>query len=72
MVFLRSINIQARGSKFLDSCTGEEINAGTQATIVNPLIPDFREITLFVHDFALLFDKDGCPLNAPPFPRFPR
>ena len=66
-----SINIQARGSKFLDSCTGEEINTGTQATIVNPLIPDFREITLFVHDFALLFDKDGCPLNAPPFPGSP-
>ncbi|MGE5481515.1 MAG: hypothetical protein ACM3VX_01225, partial [Bacteroidota bacterium] len=30
--------------------------------------PDFRELVLFVHDFALLFDADGCPLNKPPFP----
>jgi len=65
------INIQARGSKFLDSCTGKELNSGTKATIVNPLIPDFRELSLFVHDFALLFDKDGCPLNPPPFPGSP-
>lgn len=65
------LNVQARGSKFLDSCTGNKIKAGTQATIVNPLIPDFREISLFVHDFTLLFDKDGCPLNAPPFPGSP-
>ena len=66
-----SINIQPRGSKFLDSRTGKEIDSGTQATIVNPLIPDFRELTLFVHDFAMLFDKDGCPLNKPPFPGSP-
>jgi manganese oxidase len=66
-----SINVQARGSKFLDSCTGKEIDSGTQATITNPLIPDFREISLFVHDFALLFDKEGCPLNPPPFPGSP-
>lgn len=66
-----SINVQARGSKFLDSATGKEIDSGTKATIINPLIPDFREITLFVHDFALLFDKDGCPLNPPPFPGSP-
>lgn len=65
------INIQARGSKFLDSSTGKEIKSGTQATIVNPLIPDFRELSLFVHDFTLLFDKDGCPLNPPPFPGSP-
>ena len=66
-----SINVQARGSKFLDSRTGREIESGTQATIVNPLIPDFRELTLFVQDFTLLFDKDGCPLNPPPFPGSP-
>ncbi|MGG3197261.1 multicopper oxidase domain-containing protein [Priestia aryabhattai] len=65
------IGIQARGSKFLDSRTGKEIESGTQATIVNALIPDFRELSLFVHDFSLLFDKDGCPLNAPPFPGSP-
>ena len=31
------VNIQPRGSKFLDSQTGEEINAGTQATIVKSI-----------------------------------
>ena len=62
------VNIQARGSEFLDPYTGEEIKAGTQAIITHPLIPDFRELTLFVHDFALLFDKEGKPLNPPPFP----
>ncbi|TSI06690.1 multicopper oxidase domain-containing protein [Lysinibacillus sp. BW-2-10] len=66
-----SINIQARGSEYLDPYTGKEIHAGTQAMITNKLIPDFREINLFVHDFALLFDKDGCPLNPPPFPGSP-
>jgi manganese oxidase len=60
--------VQAKGSKFLDMYTGEEIRSGTQVMITNPLIPDFREMALFVHDFALLFDKDGCPLNPPPFP----
>lgn len=62
------INIQAKGSKFLDPHTGKGVKAGTQAMIVNPLIPDFREMTLFVHDFSLLFDACGCPLNQPPFP----
>lgn len=62
------VNIQARGSKFVSSIDGKEIRSGTQATILNPLIPDFREFTLFVHDFAMLFDKDGFPLNQPPFP----
>lgn len=63
-----SINIQAKGSKFLDpKNTCKQIKSGTQAVITNPLIPDFREFTLFVHDFALLFDKDGCPINPPPF-----
>lgn len=63
-----SINIEPRGSQYLSPFSDEEITSGTQARIVNPIIPDFREINLFVHDFALLFDKDGCPLNAPPFP----
>ncbi|RHW37626.1 copper oxidase [Lysinibacillus yapensis] len=66
-----SINIEARGSQYFDPYTGEEVRAGTQAMIVNPIIPDFREINLLVHDFALLFDKDGNPLNPPPFPGSP-
>lgn len=66
-----SINIEPRGSYYLNPYTGEEMNSGTQAMIINPLIPDFREINLFVHDFALLFDKDDKPLNPPPFPSSP-
>ncbi|KGA96589.1 multicopper oxidase [Alkalihalobacillus alcalophilus ATCC 27647 = CGMCC 1.3604] len=62
------IIIEAKGSEYLDNKTGKEINSGIQALITNPLIPDYRELALFVHDFALLFDKDGCPLNPPPFP----
>lgn len=62
------INIEPRGSRFIDQYSGEELNAGTQAIITNPLIPDFRELTLMVHDFAYLYDKDGNPLNPPPFP----
>lgn len=61
------IIIEPRGSAYLDQETGEEIKSGTQAIITNPLVPDFRELNLFVHDFALLFDKDGQPLNPPPF-----
>ncbi|BDH61522.1 hypothetical protein MTP04_16520 [Lysinibacillus sp. PLM2] len=66
-----SINIEPRGSKFLDPYSDNEIKSGAQARIVNKLIPDFREINLFVHDFALLFDKDGYPLNPPNFPGSP-
>ncbi|MBP1155884.1 MULTISPECIES: multicopper oxidase domain-containing protein [unclassified Paenibacillus] len=65
------INIQARGSKHLDPHTLKVIRSGTQAVITNPLIPDFRELTLFVHDFTMLFDADSCPLNQPPFPGSP-
>lgn len=66
--YFAGINIQAKGARFLDSKTGQDLRSGTIATITNPLIPDFREFTLFVHDFSLLFDKNGCPLNPPPFP----
>jgi len=66
-----AINIEPRGSKYLSPYEDKEILSGTQARIENPLIPDFREINLFVHDFALLFDKNGNPLNPPPFPGSP-
>jgi manganese oxidase len=60
--------IQPRFSKFFDSRTGEETDHGTQVTVVNPILPDYRDMTLFVHDFAYLFDKDGCPIQPPEFP----
>lgn len=36
--------------------------------IRNPHLPDFREFVLAVHDFALLFDTKGNPLNPPHHP----
>lgn len=66
-----TITIEPKGSIFLSPQTGEEITSGTQAIIENPLIPDFREFTLFVQDFTFLFDTEGNPLNPPPFPGSP-
>jgi manganese oxidase len=60
--------IHPRFSKFLDLKTGEEVDHGTQITVTQPLVPDYRDFVLMVQDFSLLFDKDGCPLNPPEFP----
>lgn len=60
--------VHPRFTKFFDSNTGEEVDHGTQITAVHPLIPDYRDLSLMVHDFAFLYDKDGCPLNPPAFP----
>ncbi|WP_055669786.1 multicopper oxidase domain-containing protein [Desnuesiella massiliensis] len=60
--------IEPHNSTYHDSETGNEIKCGTKAIIKRPGEPDFREFVLAVHDFALLFDKDGKPLNPPPFP----
>ncbi|WLR57010.1 multicopper oxidase domain-containing protein [Mesobacillus subterraneus] len=60
--------IQPRFSKFLDSRTGEEVDHGTQISVQHPFIPDYRDQTLFVHDFALLFDKNGRPIQPPRYP----
>ena len=60
--------VHPRFSKFLDSKSGEEITHGTQMTVSNPIMPDYRDFVLFAQDFALLFDKDGKPLNPPKFP----
>jgi manganese oxidase len=60
--------IQPRFSKFLDSTTGEKTNRGTQITVTNPLIPDYRDLALFAQDFTFLFDKNGDPIEPPEFP----
>ena len=60
--------IEPKGSKYYDPRTGREIKYGTKAVISTPSGRMFREFALFVHDFALLFDKNGNPLNKPPFP----
>ena len=55
-------------STFHDIHTGERIQSGTKAVIRKADGSAFREFALFVHDFALLFDKAGKPLNPPPVP----
>ena len=49
--------------KFLDPHTGEPLKRGTQAVIRTADGKVFREFVLFCHDFALLFDQDGNPIN---------
>lgn len=60
--------IEEAGATFHDTCTGMEISAGTSAVIRRKDGTSFREFTLFVHDFALLFDGEGNPLNPPQVP----
>lgn len=60
--------IEPEGSKYYDPKTGKPLKYGTKAVIKTPSGRTFREFGLFVHDFALLFDKKGNPLNKPPFP----
>ncbi|WP_047985567.1 cupredoxin domain-containing protein [Ornithinibacillus californiensis] len=60
--------IQPRFSKTLDPKTGEEVDHGTQVTVTNPLIANYRDFVLFAQDFTQMFDQDGKPLNPPNFP----
>lgn len=60
--------VEEAGATFHDICTGKKINYGTKAVIKRRDGTSFREFALFVHDFALLFDGDGNPLNPPQVP----
>ncbi len=60
--------IEPAGSTFLDPKTGEKLKFGTQAVIKKTNGEAYREFALFVHDFALLFDKCNKPLNPPEHP----
>ncbi|MCI6736976.1 MAG: copper oxidase [Intestinibacter sp.] len=59
--------IEPKGSTYHDPQTGKRIKYGTKAVIKTPSGRAFREFGLFVHDFALLFDRHGKALNPPPF-----
>ena len=63
-----AIIVEPAGSVFLDPKTGGELKSGTKAVIRTPDGKSFREFALFLHDFALLFDKQGKPLNPPEHP----
>lgn len=60
--------VEPVGSVFLDPKTGEKLKSGTKAVIRTADGKSFREFALFLHDFALLFDKNGEPLNPPEHP----
>ncbi|MBA2176082.1 multicopper oxidase domain-containing protein [Halobacillus locisalis] len=60
--------VHSRFSSFFDSETGETVDHGTQISVTNPLIPDYRDLALFAQDFALLFDAKGNPIQPPAFP----
>ncbi|MGN0650068.1 MAG: multicopper oxidase domain-containing protein [Oscillospiraceae bacterium] len=60
--------VEPAGSVFIDPKTGEELKCGTKAVIRTADGKSFREFTLFLHDFALLFDRHGKPLNPPEHP----
>lgn len=60
--------VEPAGAMFLDPETGEELKSGARAVIRTADGRSYREFALFLHDFALLFDKDGKPLNPPEHP----
>lgn len=60
--------VEPAGAVFLDPKTGEELKSGTKAVIRTADGKSFREFALFFHDFALLFNKNGEPLNPPEHP----
>ena len=60
--------IEEAGATFHDIRTGEILPYGTKAVIRRRDGTSFREYALFVHDFALLFDKKGKALNPPEVP----
>lgn len=60
--------VEPAGSVFLDPKTGQELKSGTKAVIRTADGKSYREFALFLHDFALLFDQNGNPLNPPEHP----
>lgn len=60
--------VEEAGATFHDVRTGKPLKFGTKAVIRRRDGTSFREFALFVHDFALLFDKDGNALNPPAVP----
>lgn len=60
--------IEPTGSVFLNPENGEPLKSGANAVIKKANGEMYREFALFVHDFALLFDKNNEPLNPPEHP----
>lgn len=60
--------IEEAGATFHNVKNGKKLNYGSKAVIKRRDGSSFREFALFVHDFALLFDKEGKALNPPEVP----
>lgn len=60
--------IEPAGSVFLNPKNGKPLKSGANAVIRKANGESYREFAMFVHDFALLFDRDGNPLNPPEHP----
>ncbi len=60
--------VEEAGATFHNIKNGKPLRYGTKAVIRRKDGTSFREFALFVHDFALLFDKDGNALNPPEVP----
>lgn len=60
--------VEPAGSVFLNPKNGKPLKSGLNAVIKRADGSSFREFAMFVHDFALLFDKDNKPLNPPEHP----
>lgn len=60
--------VEEAGATFHNIRNGDSLKFGTKAVIRRRDGSSFREFALFVHDFALLFDREGEPLNPPEVP----
>lgn len=60
--------VEPTGSVFLNPKNGKPLKSGANAVIKRADGSSYREFAMFVHDFALLFDKDNKPLNPPEHP----
>lgn len=60
--------VEPAGAEFLDPGTWEPLKSGTKAVIRTADGQMHREFVLALHDFALLFDGEGKPLNPPEHP----
>jgi len=50
---------EKKGSKYLHPTTREEVKTGSQVIISNPILGEFREFVLLMHDGVRLLDKNG-------------
>ncbi len=50
---------EPRGSEYLDPMSREEVSTGSQVVISNPLLYEFREFAILMHDGVRLVDKNG-------------